>query len=171
VVGEFRANRESIQQELERRVLEFNRSISRLASVAGVLLPERQLSPMQWLDTTFQSRILGIMDHLVESTMVFRGTGECVGRARDRLWAGLPPASRAKQEFKDCEIFEEFLELVKMVRNHGGNQPAVFVTPNKKDYGSAPLGYDQIASDLGSSRALYASDIAWAYALARNTSS
>ncbi len=107
------------------------------------------------------------MDRLVSSLIVFRGT-DCIGKARDRLWAGQPPASKSKQEFKDCEIFEEFLELVMSLRGHGFDKKTIFVTPNRHDYGDPPRGHDRIASDLEAVGAAYAANISWALAVARN---
>lgn len=169
VLQEFQAHRNTIEQELESRAFELLQSLSRFSRVAKTVLPERRIAPIEWLDSIFQKRVLGIMDRLIELTSVFRGTGECTGKARDRLWAGIPPASKSKQQFKDCEIFEEFLELTGTLRTKGIGVPAVFVTPNREDYGPPPDGFERIASDLGTAGALYAANIAWARALTRST--
>ena len=156
-----------MQQELEARISNLNQTISRLSRVARIVFPERRINLFEWLEPThptLEPRVLEIMDRLIESMIVFRGTTECFGKARDRLWAGLPPASKSKQEFKDCEIFEEFLELVGALRKQGFSKPIVFVTPNKGDYGPPPLGHEKIASDLQMTGAIYTANIAWAYA-------
>ncbi len=72
------------------------------------------------------------------------------------------PASQAKQEFKDREIFEEFLELLATLRSQGFDRTAVFVTPNGKDYGPPPNGHPKIASDLAAGNAQYAANVSWA---------
>jgi hypothetical protein len=126
------------------------------------MFPDRRIANVEWLDVSLNERIVGVMDRLVTSMSVYRGTTQCVGRARERLWAGRPPASRAKQQFKDCEIFEEFIELMMILRAKGFDQRAVFVTPNSQDYGPPPDGFEQIGSDLKAVQALYAANIAWA---------
>ena len=116
VLQEFQANREAVLQELGTRISNVTQSILRLSRVASLVVPEKRIGPLDWLDATLGSRVVGVMDRLVASVTLFRVTAECVGRARDRLWAGLPPASKSKQEFKNCEIFEEFLELARSPR-------------------------------------------------------
>jgi hypothetical protein len=81
------------------------------------------------------------------------------------VWAAAPPASRAKQEFKDCEIFEEFLELASAIRRDGFEAPAVFVTPNSRDYGPPPDGHPRTASDLAALVAHYVANLSWARAV------
>jgi hypothetical protein len=92
-------------------------------------------------------------------------TPDYVSRARDRLWAGLPPASRSKQEFKDCEIFEEFVELATALRHSSFNRSIVFITPNSKEFerlwrSSARPRTDSV--DLLANRCLYVGNAAWA---------
>ena len=167
VVQEFEGRRDYVMDELNARIRDLNLSIARISSVAKIAFPERRISWVDLPELKLPQRIQGIMDRLVDSMVIFRGTAACVGRARDRLWAGLPPASKAKQEFKDCEIFEEFLELVSLIRSQGFTPPAIFVTPNKEDYGPAPDGHPQIASDLAGLGASYAANLSWAWALIR----
>jgi len=142
-----------------------SQSIARLSRVARIVVPEKRIAELEWLDAIFEERVLGVMDRLVRSLSVFRGTPECVTRARDRLWAGLPPASKAKQEFKDCEIFEEFLELAGALRKQSFDQPIVFVTSNTSDYGPPPQGHEQVASDLTAASCSFAGNLAWARAV------
>lgn len=147
VIQEFQANRESIRTELWEQISKLNDSIVRVSSVAKILFPERRIAFPEWPELKFKERLLGIMDRLVESLVIYRGTRECVEKARNRLWAGIPPTGKGKQ-FKDCEIFEEFLELLALLRSKAFDQAAVFVTPNKQDYGPAPDGFPEIGSDL-----------------------
>jgi hypothetical protein len=167
VIQEFQTHREREREALESQIAASNRSMARLSRLASTVFPERRISHIDWLGLSLSERVLGIMDRFVESLIVFRGTSECVGKARDRLWAGMPPASRSKQEYKDCEIFEEFLELVGTLRSKGFDKQAVFVTPNKRDYGEPPRGHERIASDLETAGAVYAANISWALAATR----
>jgi hypothetical protein len=165
VMHEFAGRRDEVSEELSCRMRELNQWMARVSNVAKIAFPEWRIGSLDWRELKLEQRILGIMDRLVDSMVTFQGTVTCVGKARDRLWAGLPPASKAKQEFKDCEIFEEFLELLGVIRGKGFEQPAVFVTPNKKDYGPAPEGHPQIASELAALSAQYAANLSWARAL------
>jgi hypothetical protein len=135
VIQEFEGRRAQVVDELNARIRDLSLSIARVSSVAKIAFPERRFNPLNLLELKLEQRVQGIMDRLVNSMVIFRGTPMCVGRARDRLWAGRPPASKARQEFEDCEIFEEFLELLSAIRHMGFEPPAIFITPNKGDYG------------------------------------
>lgn len=165
VVREIEGRRESVTQELTAHIQSLRSSMHRVMSVARIVFPERRFSSPDLLEVRLEQRVLAVMDRLVESTVVFRGSTGCVARARDRVWAAAPPASRANQEFKDCEIFEEFLELTSALRGEGFELPAVFVTPNSRDYGTPPDGHPQIGSDLAATRAYYAANLSWARSL------
>jgi hypothetical protein len=167
VVQEFAAHRSDVGEELGIRIRNLHGSIAQFSSLAGILLPDKRITQLDWLDATLQVRNMAVMDGVVESTAVFRGSADCVARAGIRVFARTPPSSKERQEFKDCVIFEEFLELVTAVRRFGGTQQAIFVTPNKKDYGPPPRGFDQIAESLQAIDALYAADLAWAYSRAQ----
>jgi len=154
VIAEFQDNRDSVRRELAASVSNLNEDFARLSCIAKIVLPERRIEPLEWLNATFQDRILEIVDRLVAETSVFRGTKECTFKAALRVKAGLAPASRSKQEFKDCEIFEEFLELARSLLKLGFHSPAGFVTPNSTDYGQPPNGNERIASELQAHRVL-----------------
>jgi hypothetical protein len=101
------------------------------------------------------------------SISIYQGTSDCVLRARDRLRAGEPPSSKAKQEFKDCEIFEEFLELAQNLRAGGFGERMIFVSSNTSDYGRPP-GAPRIQEDLLEHGAEYVSSLSWALSSIRN---
>jgi len=136
-----------------------------------MVFPEKRIASPEGVELILGERILQIMDRLVDSTMVYRGTATCIGKASERVWAGIPPASEAKQEYKDCEIFEEFLELLTTIRGQGFEQPAVFVSPNREDYGPPPDGHPRVKSDLAALDAQYAANLSWARKMARSGAS
>jgi hypothetical protein len=160
--------------ELGEHMNQLRRSMARISGLAKILFPdfpEHPVGSFEWPKPKLEERLEGVMDRLADSLVLFRGTERCVGKARDRLWSAHPPASRAKQEFKDCEIFEEFLELVSTLRSQGFDQTAVFVTPNARDYGQPPQGYPRICADLAACGAKYAANLSWAQALLRSSGS
>ena len=112
VVQEIGGHRERVRQELVAHVESLNSSVHRFLSVAKRVFPERRFSWPELAEIRLDQRILQIVDRLIDSAVIFRGTAECASRARTRVWEATPPASRGNQQFKDCEIFEEFLELI-----------------------------------------------------------
>jgi hypothetical protein len=167
VIQEFEGRRTHVREELNAGIRDLNVSIARVSSVAKVACPERRIVSLDLAELKLEQRIQGIMDRLVDSMAIFHGAPVCVMKARDRLWAGLPPSSKSRREFKDCEIFEEFLELLSAIRGQGFEPPAIFVTPNKEDYGPPPEGYPQITTDLSTLGAQYVANLSWAWSLIR----
>jgi hypothetical protein len=167
VMQEFEGRRHDVANELNARIRDLELSITRISSIAKIAFPERRIGLLDLPELKLEQRIHGIVDRLVSSMIVFRGSTTCVAKARDRLWSGLAPASKAKQEFKDCEIFEEFLELLSAIRMQDFRPPAIFITPNKVDYGPPPEGHPQIKLDLAPLEAWYAANLSWARALLR----
>lgn len=165
VLQEFRSHCHAIGQELAAHVAQLARTVARMAQIAAVVLPEKQIQQLQWLDADFGERVIGIAERLVASTTLYQGSDACIQRAGQRVWTGLPPASISKQEFKDCQIFEEFLELAAELRSNNFALPIAFVTPNSKDYGNPPVGHERISADLNAHGCLYAGNVAWARAM------
>jgi len=166
VMHEFASNRDSIALELQKYIAELQNSFSKSAQIARLILPDRRIASFEWLEADFKDRILGVLERLTASIAVFRGSPDCMVRARNRVWERRAPSGNSRQQFKDCEIFEEFLDLVAQLRALRFDQAAVFVTPNSDDYGPPPKGYDPIASDLVSVKGQYAGNISWARSIA-----
>lgn len=165
VIQEFEGRRTYVREELDAAIRDLDVSIARVSNVAKLAYPERRSVSLDLAELKLGQRIQGIMDRLVDSMVIFQGTPICVSKARNRVWAGLPPSSKSQQEFKDCEIFEEFLELLSAIRGQGFEPPAIFVTPNREDYGPPPEGYPQITTDLSAWGAQYAANLSWARSL------
>ncbi len=176
VLQEFGAARTRAAAELMAHMKSLNHALSRLSAVATLLFPEHfagspageEAAVQDRLSDLVENRLLKVMDELADSLVIFEGTPDCVFRARNRVFGALPPASKSGQQYKDCEIFEEFLELLTALRRRGFNQPAVFITPNSKDYGPPPDGHPRIASDLAPCTGTYAAHLSWACNLIRS---
>lgn len=166
VVHEVQDNLERVSNELKNNI----RSLRRMLTTARTLFPERDITVHDWLEAHLFDRVLGVMSRLQSSSMVFSGGDACMANANRRLFAGRAPSARSKQQYKDCLIFEEFLELARHLRSAGFLGSLVFVTPNKVDYGRPPVGADDIADDLQQVSGLYCSNITWAMASIRGHS-
>lgn len=170
VVQELNERRQFVEDDLRAHLHSLASSVARIFAVTRAAFPERIVSASDVFDFKIDQRISAITDRLVNSIVLFQGTSTCGEKARDRVWGGHPPASRAKQEFKDCEIFEEFLELISLIRQEGCGTMAVFVSPNRKDYGPPPEGHPRIGSDLEACQAHYCGHISWARSIIRTES-
>ncbi len=94
--------------------------------------------------------------------------------AFERLKEGRAPSSRNdpenrgknKPEFKDCVIFEEVLTMGRELRGAGFNGKIVFVSSNTSDYGKTGQPFPEIAADLQTIQAEFASKLNYAYHIA-----
>ena len=154
VVHELKDNRPAVETEIHREMTKFRR----LTDVERILFPEDPPPRSSRREKDLANRAVETMERLVQFTNVFQGSQECTLRAADRVRRKRSPSSK-KQEFKDCEIFEEFLELASRLRQLEFTPPIVFVTPNKADYGEVPTGKPQIQEDLARCRATYAPNL------------
>ncbi len=161
VVRELNDNRLFVETELNKEMKRFER----LAKVEVILFPEDPPRLSSRRDKDVAKRALETMDRLVEVTHVFQGSRDCTLRAADRVRDKHRPSSAKKQEFKDCEIFEEFLELASRLRVIEFAQPIVFVTSNVSDYGPVPDGHPRIKEDLAQRSAIFAANLSHAASL------
>jgi len=165
VVIELEEHRQDVTAELDSSIRGMSSSIARMIEVARVLFPERAFAPFEFAPNGFQDPVSMVLDRLVDATAVCQHTDACTLKAANRVRSGLPPSKPGKQEFKDCEIFECFLELSAELRASGFEPAIVFVSPNKNDYGPPPDGFAAIANEIRSVNASYVANLSWARAL------
>lgn len=170
IVGrELIQNRKGSIRELRVQVLAVESALGKLSQIAGIVMPESPITSS--ISSEIAERLIGIVDDLIAACFQFRGPDSCSVRAANRLIDRRHPSPRpGNQQFKDCLIFEEFLELAVCLRARGLSSAIVLVTPNKDDYGHPKHG--PIARELEALDASYVLDVAWALTLVtRNSSS
>lgn len=166
VIREFNSNRSDVEAELRGGLARKLKEIDRIRSIERILFPGVPRPVNRPEEQSIATLAIDTMDGLVRHVELFEGSDRCSLNAAERVWACLPPSSTTKQEFKDCVIFEEFLELAAALRKSGFGGKIVFVTPNKKDFGPVPYGHARIAQDITRHQADYASDLAHASSIA-----
>jgi hypothetical protein len=92
-----------------------------------------------------------------------------MAQAGQRVIRGHPPASKGKQEYKDCEIFEHYLALARALRSSDFEPSLHFVSSNTNDYGSPGQLDATLDADLQSVRLTFVTDLSWLNASLDNT--
>lgn len=77
----------------------------------------------------------------------------------------MAPAGRGKQEAKDCEIFEAFLDVGRTLRTRGFADSICFVTANSDDYGKPTEPKIPLEAELLGINARYVGSLTWALAV------
>ncbi len=164
VISEFRNNVTSVTNELKGAIEKQARTITRVADVSRAIFPEQRVEATNWEAMGVDQRVTELVNGLVDRLVVFDGSPESQLRAGARVRSAEPPSGRGKdQQYKDCEIFEAFLELVSAARSQGFTSRAILVTADK-GYGKPP-GHKRIKEDLSAVSAEYVTHLAWAWGM------
>ncbi len=163
VISEFETNVAEVKNELKASI----EMQARLTHVARVIFPDQRVEATNWGALGLDQRVTTLVNGLVDRLVVFDGSPKSKLRAGARVTSAEPPSGRGKdQQYKDCVIFEAFLELVSAARSQGFKSRAIFVTADK-GYGKQP-GHPRIKRDLDAVSAEYVPDLAWAWGIVRS---
>jgi len=86
-------------------------------------------------------------------------------KGMNRVRKYLVPARRGKQEAKDCEIFEAFLDVGRSLRSKRFSGAICFVTANSDDYGKPTDPKPPLDTEFQGMNARYVGSLSWAMAV------
>lgn len=72
------------------------------------------------------------------------------------------PSDWGKSESKDCVIVEHYLKLAALLRQSRFTKAIIFITSNKKDYGSALILKPPLNIEFETQNILYCNNFRWA---------
>lgn len=75
-----------------------------------------------------------LADQFIDKSIIVKDEDRFHAAASRRVVLSKPPASKGKQELKDCIIVEEYLEVCKLIQNAKLNLPLFFLSSNYKDF-------------------------------------
>ncbi len=109
--------------------------------LTAILRRMQALSPGDCIPGTVELASLGfpergrqLADQIVQSSSVLDDHPDDILKAYRRVTLATPPATRARQSFKDCHITESYLRLAANLRSAGFARNMVFTSSNTKDY-------------------------------------
>lgn len=112
------------------------------------------------------SRVMSAAQTIEENNAAVLLAFERVKKGRAPSGRDLGIKGKIKPEFKDCVIFEEILALGRELRAQGFAGKIVFVSSNTSDYGKTGQPFPEIAADLQTIQAEFASTLNYAYHIA-----
>nr|WP_281246251.1 PIN domain-containing protein [Nitrosomonas marina] len=164
VHGEWEANAQSVQSELDAEISNVEKTRSRIFSIASDLLNKPY-------DPGHNTEMINLGSALLSMSEKLLNTCEIASVEEKHSYAGMyrvrkniPPAKRGKPEAQDCEIFETFLALGHALRQNGFNDRICFVTSNTNDYCLTKKCLVQ--NDLDKIEAEFVTNLQWAGAIA-----
>ena len=165
---EFFSNESSVATELERTI---NKMIQNV---------EKFVTTLQVLDAGYSFQLSGIdqtnLSYLLK-TKLHDFLGKSLLLDKDDIVAhkGLaraekpePPASHAKNEFKDCLIIEHVFETAEKLRNAGFDKKIFFVSSNSTDYGKIANLKPPLDQEFSRLNILYINNYNWVISELKN---
>jgi len=165
VYGEWTANLDAVKTELERESKKIERLRSRLVGAVDIIYGRVH-------EVGHRVEHLKLSEHLENLSRQLLSVSQKVKiadphslNAMNRVRKYMAPACRGKQEAKDCEIFEAFLDVGRTLRTRGFADSICFVTANSDDYGKPTEPKNALGTDLASINARYVGSLSWALAV------
>jgi hypothetical protein len=171
IVDEWDANILTVKSTLESPIRKADVMRSKLIAIADVIHGGNYDVGQKIEPLNLPDHLENLSRQLLASCQKVKVEDGCSVRAGLRINKCLAPASKGKQEFKDCQIFEVFLDAGRHLRGKGVTEALCFVTANKNDYGEPKKPNDPIAQDLESIQANYLNSLNWALAVAQGRAS
>lgn len=149
VALEFAANEADVREEASRALRKLRQQVERIDKLAGVY-GAQGAAEMGHLDDHVE-RARAVVGRLMDVAIRVTPSNDIPGKAMVRVNEARAPAAKGKESFKDCVVFETYLEAGAQLRAGGCQSPIVFVSFNPKEYfdpGSGSVLKADIAHDL-----------------------
>jgi len=114
-----------------------------------------------------ESHLKDVSGNLLRSAKILLADDGCLALATRRVIAGWAPASKGRNELKDCIIIEHYIYLCSELRKGGFNSKCVFVSSNVNDYGKGGRPLHPLDDNLMTVGLEYVTDLAWASSIIR----
>ena len=165
VHDEWTANLDTVKIELERESKKIERLRSRLVDAVDIVYGRTH-------EVGHRVEHLKLTEHLENLSRQLLSVSQKVKiadshslNAMSRVRKYMAPAGRGKQEAKDCEIFEAFLDVGRTLRSRGFADSICFVTANTDDYGKPTEPKNPLDTELLGINARYVGSLTWALAV------
>lgn len=110
-------------------------------------------------DFHLEENLRDLSSMLLGKLTFIENNNDCLARASNRVVNTIAPASKGKDEYKDCMIIEHYLELCSQLRNTGFSKNIVFVSSNKTDFGTPYNIKEPLQTEFTSVQLKYVSDL------------
>lgn len=167
IFGEWRDNIVETRSAEEKKIKQADKDRSKLISIANLVYGGSYALGQEITPLDLPQRLEKLSNELLLSCLELTTMDAHLNAGMRRTLKYIAPASRAKQEAKDCQIFESFLDIGARLRSKGFNRKICFVTANKNDYGEPRNPRDPIGKDLENIQADYLNSLNWALAVVR----
>ncbi|BDV42688.1 hypothetical protein GURASL_16110 [Geotalea uraniireducens] len=165
VHGEWTANLDTVKTELERESKKIERLRSRLVDAVDIVYGRTHEVGHRIEHLKLSEHLENLSRQLVSVSQKVKIVESHSVNAMNRVIRCLAPAGRGKQEAKDCQIYEAFLDVGRTLRTKGFAGSICFVTANSDDYGKPTEPKNPLGAELLAINARYVGSLSWALAV------
>ena len=165
---EWDDNISTVREELF-KAMERHQKLSQASDRLHMLLLGTRLSLPDLRTHQFEDKLEQMCLRIIRSAQSINEYDDFDIRAMRRVVDCRAPASKGKQEAKDCKIFEETLGVGHRLRGQGFTKKIVFASSNTTDYMAAGKPLPEIKSDLDAIGAEFTSSLNHAYHIANSS--
>lgn len=162
VHGEWTANLDTVKTELERESKKIERLRSRLVDAVDIVYGRAHEVGHRIEHLELSEHLENLSRRLLSVSQKVKIVDSHSLNAMNRVRKYMAPAGRGKQEAKDCEIFEAFLDVGRTLRSKGFANSISFVTANTDDYGKPTEPKNPLEAELLAINARYIGSLTWA---------
>ena len=148
VTLEFAENVDAVHEEARQSLKKLRENLSRIDALAAIY-GAQGAAVIDHLDD-HMLRAKALVDRWLTRATTVRPPDEILSKALARVNAARAPAKKGKESFKDCVVFETYLDAAQRLRAAGFRSSIVFVSSNPREYfepGTSVLKAE-IAADL-----------------------
>lgn len=165
VHGEWADNLDTVKTELERESKKIERLRSRLVGAVDIVYGRTHEVGHRVEHLELSEHLENLSRELLSVSQKLKIAESHSVNAMSRVIRCLSPACRGKQEAKDCQIFEAFLDVGRALRTRGFADSICFVTANSEDYGKPTEPKNPLGAELLGINARYVGSLTWALAV------
>ncbi len=160
VHGELEANIENVKIELLREIKKQEEKREKLINCVNILFNKEFPYGQKLARLQLDDHLENFSKNIMQKCLVAQIEDTHSVKAMHRVRKCLPPARKGKQEAKDCEILEAFLDLAKQIRANGVTEKIFFITSNTDDYGKPDSL--RVKDEFNQINAGYINNLSWA---------
>lgn len=167
VQAEWENNCNGVEVGTRKHIKGLDQNIENLSEVIKHFTPLSGDSVPNFSQFKIESRLKHVAGRVLRAATILQEDDGCSVLANRRVIAGWAPASKGRNELKDCIIIEHYIHLCHELRKGGFNGKCVFVSSNVNDYGKGGHPLPPLDDQLKEVGLEYVTSLAWASSIVR----
>jgi hypothetical protein len=155
---------QSTTESTDKRINEIEREIQQISNTS-IHLGGQALQIPQMVGLTLPARLHAIASSIYQEAHIIEVDPTASAKATVRRLRGSPPVKKGTRDDRganDCEIFEHYLALARLLRQESFQLPIIMVTSNTDDFGDPKSRANPVVQECTAAGLIYVTDFVWA---------